>query len=80
VTYMLSSAFHSPAGELPSGEGIAEPFLGGRGGDARDAVGVCGVNTPSSRSLSHTIIVPSACDQEEVCSRGDPSYRSTWRV
>ena len=59
---MLSSGFHSPADELPSWEGIAGPLLRGRGGDARDAVGACGVNTPSSRSLSYTIIVPSACD------------------
>lgn len=55
---MLSSGFHSPVDELPSGEGGVGP----RGGDARDAVGACGVKTPSSRSLSYTIIVPSACD------------------
>lgn len=60
---MLSSGFHSPAGELlPSGKGVAGPLPRGRGGDAKDAVGACGVNTPSSRSLSYTIIVPSACD------------------
>ena len=62
VTKILSSGFHSPVGEFPSGEGGAGPLFGGRGGDARNAVGACGVNTPSSRSLSYTIIVPSACD------------------
>jgi hypothetical protein len=62
VTKMLSSGFHSPVDELPSREGGTGPLLTGRGGDARDAVGACGVKTPSSRSLSYTIIVPSACD------------------
>jgi hypothetical protein len=52
VTKMLSNGFHSPAGELPSAGGDVDPLFRGRGGDAREAVGTCGVNTPSSRSLS----------------------------
>jgi hypothetical protein len=51
VTKILSNGFHSPASGLISWEGVGS-LVRGRGGDARDAVGACGVNTPSSRSLS----------------------------
>jgi hypothetical protein len=62
VTKILSNGFHSPAGGLNSGDGGAGSLVGRRGGHAKMAVGACGVNTPSSRSLSYTTMVPSACD------------------
>jgi hypothetical protein len=62
VTKMLSNGFHSPVGEVGSEGGGMGGLDGGRRGDTREAVGDCAVNTPSSRSLSYTTIVPSACD------------------
>ncbi len=53
---MESKGFHSPCellNEEPSGE---DDRFGG------DVPGSCGVNAPSSRSLSYTMMVPSACD------------------
>lgn len=59
------------------GKGSAGPLLRRRGGDAKDPVGVCREDTPSSQSLSYTITVPHVMARDKGRELGENGAHNT---